>query len=237
MENALLILTLSTASIGFIIWYFLSSSLRLPVRYQIMYDANPPYVNRIFRRRVLGIFIYALIPLFIIRYTKWIGKPTLADLNISFHWDKQVALYTLAGVVIVLFFSLLTTPRHASLEQYPEVRVRFWRPNILFFSALWWMLYLTAFEFFYRGLLFQSLRLVLDNDVVAIAACTALYSLSHYFKLNRVTIASIIYGAVACYVVLKTGSLWPPVITHIALALSVEWLSIKHHFEMYVRRT
>lgn len=202
-----------------------------------MYDANPPYVNRIFRRRVLGVFIYALIPLFIIRYTKWIGKPTLADLNISFHWDKQVAMYTLAGVVIVSLFSLISTPRHSSLEQYPEVRVRFWRPNILFFSALWWILYLAAFEFFYRGLLFQSLRLVLDNDVVAIAASTALYSLSHYFKLNRVTIASIIYGAVACYVVLITGSLWPPIITHIVLSLSVEWLSIKHHFEMYARRT
>ena len=237
MENALLILTLSTASVGFIVWYYLSSSLRLPVRYQIMYDANPPYVNRIFRRRVLGMFIYALIPLFIIRYTNWIGKPTLADLNISFHLDNKVALYTLIGVVGVLIISFFTTKQHSSLEQYPEVRVRFWRPNILFFSALWWVLYIAAFEFFYRGLLFQSLRFVLENDVLAIVACTALYGLSHYFKLNRVTIASFLYGALACYVVLETGSLLPVMITHIALTLFVEWFSIRYHFEMYARRT
>lgn len=237
MENALLILTLTTASIGFILWYSVSSSLRLPVRYQIMYDANPPYVNRIFRRRILGVFIYALIPLFIIRCTKWIEKPTLQDINISFAWNNEVALYTAGGVVLAIIISLITTPRHASLEQYPEVRVRFWRPNILIFSALWWILYIAAFEFFYRGLLFQSLRLVIENDVVSIVAATALYCLGHYFKLNRVTIASIIYGAAACYAVLKTGSLWPPVITHITLTLLVEWLSIRHHFEMYARRT
>jgi hypothetical protein len=237
MEHALLILTLATASIGFIIWYWLSSSLRLPVRYQIMYDANPPYVNRVFRRRVLGIFIYGLIPFYIIRHTNWIKKPTLADLNISFHIDQEVAIYTLAGVALVFLISILTTPTHASLEQYPEVRVRFWRPNILFFSALWWIFYIAAFEFFYRGLLFQSFRLALDNDVLAIAATTSLYCLLHYFKLNRVTIASFFYSVLACWVVLKTGSLIPVIATHIALTLSIEWLSILHHREMYVRRT
>ena len=131
MEQNFLILTLATASVGFMIWYALSSSLRLPVRYQIMYDANPPYVNRIFRRRILGAFIYAIIPIFIIRCTKLLGKPTLADLGISFHWNNEVAMYTFGGLILVLLISLLTTKNHTSLEMYPEVRVRFWRPNIL----------------------------------------------------------------------------------------------------------
>lgn len=237
MENALLILTLTTASIGFILWFYISSSLRLPIRYQIMYDANPPYVYRILRRRILGVFIYAIIPLFIIFCTRWIQHPTLSDLNISFHWDQKVALYTFGGIAFVLIVSLLSTRRQSSLEQFPEVRVRFWRPNILVMSALSWIVYLAAYEFFYRGLLFQSLRFVLENDVVAIIACTALYSLSHYFKLNRITITSIFYGAVSCWVVLETGSLIPTIVSHIALSLFVEWLSIRHHREMFVYRT
>ncbi len=237
MENALLILTLSIASIGFILWYWISSSLRLPVRYQIMYDANPPYVYRILRRRILGLFIYALIPLFIIFCTNWIQRPSFAELNISFHWNKEVAIYTFAGLVTVLFVSMLTTPRHSSLEQFPEVRVRFWRPNILVMSALSWIVYIAAFEFFYRGLLFQSLLFALENDVLAIAACTALYALSHYFKLNRITVTSIIYGALSCWIVLQTGSLIPVMVAHIALTLFVEWLSIRHHREMFVLRT
>jgi hypothetical protein len=237
MEQSLLILTLVIASVGFIIWYSVSSSLRLPVRYQIMYDANPPYVNRIFRRRILGVFIYAIIPAFIIFCTKWIGKPTLAELNISFHWDKEVALYTFAGLVLVLVISLLTTKNHSSLEQYPEVRIRFWRPNILIFSALWWILYIAAYEFFYRGLLLQAFRFAFNNDVLAIAGSTALYCLSHYFKLNRVTTASIFYGAVAAYVVIETGSLIPTIVAHTALSLFTEWLSIMHHKEMFIRKT
>ncbi len=237
MENALLILTLTIASLGFILWYWLSSSLRLPVRYQIMYDANPPYVYRILRRRILGLFIYALIPLFIIFCTHLIRNPSLGDLNISFHWNREVAIYTVAGLVIVLVASILTTPRHASLEQFPEVRVRFWRPNILVMSALSWIVYIAAYEFFYRGLLFQSLRFVFENDVLAIVGCTALYSLSHYFKLNRISISSIIYGALACWVVLQTGSLIPVMVTHTAFSLFVEWLSIKHHREMFILKT
>ena len=230
-------LTLIIASVGFITWYFLSTSLRLAVRYQIMYDANPPYVYRILRRRILGMFIYALIPLFIIYCTRLLGKPSLHNLQISFHWDREVGIYTFAGIVIVTLISLFTTPKHASLEQYPEVRVRFWRPNILWMSALSWIGYTAALEFFYRGLLYQSLRMNLQNEVTAIVACTALYALSHYFRLNRITFTSIIYGAIACYVVLKTGSLIPTMVSHICLSLFVEWLSIRHHKEMFVLRT
>lgn len=236
-QQAILILSLVVASLGFIVWYYLSSSLRLPIRYQIMYDANPPYVNRVFRRRVNGLFIYAIIPCFLLFCTKWFGKPTFQDLNISFHIDQKVLLYTAAGLLIVLLYSWLTTKQRSNLEQYPEVRVRFWRPNILLFSALWWILYISAYEFFYRGLLFQSLRTALNNDVIAIVGCTGLYSLSHYFKLNRVTVASIFYGAAACWVVLETGSLVPTIVAHTASSLFVEWFSIRHHREMFILRT
>jgi membrane protease YdiL (CAAX protease family) len=236
MENEVLILSLIVASIGFIIWYALSSSLRLPIRYQIMYDANPPYVTRILRRRILAVFIYALIPLFVIRCTDWVSRPTLSDLGIAFQWNSEVAKYSGIGVVLVLFISMFTTKADASLEIYPELRIRFWRPRILLGSALTWILYVAAYEFFYRGLLFQAMRFHL-NDVVAIAACTALYGLTHYFKLNRLTIFSIVYSVAACLVVLKTGSLWPPIIAHTALCLGVEWMSIRHHMEMYARRT
>lgn len=236
MENAFLILCLATASVGFILWYVLSSSLRLPVRYQIMYDANPPYVSRILRRRTLATIIYAVIPLVIIRYTDWIGRPSLSDLNISFAWNSDVSKYSAIGVLVVIVMSLITTKRESNLEIYPELRVRFWRPNILIWSALSWVMYILAYEFFYRGLLLQALLFHLD-EIPAIAACTALYGLTHYFKLNRMTPLSIIWSVISCYMVLRVGSLWPAIIIHLSLCLVIEWLSIKYHREMYVRRT
>jgi membrane protease YdiL (CAAX protease family) len=236
MENALLILSLTTASVGFMVWYTFSSSLRLPIRYQIMYDANPPYVNRVLRRRVLAVTIFAAIPLFIIFLTRLIGRPSWNDLHISYRWNGEVALYSGIGAVIAFVFSLLTARTQSNLEIYPEVRVRFWRPNLLIWSAVTWLLYILAYEFFYRGLLLQSLLNKLDV-VPAIAACTALYSLIHYFRLNRLSTASVVWSVISCLIVLQTQSLWPSVIIHLTLCLSLEWLSIKYHMEMYASRT
>ena len=236
MEDKFLILTLVIASLGFILWFTFSSSLLLPVRFQVLYDANPPYVNRIFRRRVVGALIYGVIPLFIIKCTNLLGKPLLGDLGISIQWNHKVSMWLLFLIPLVLITSLLTTKRTSNLEQFPEVRVRFWRPQIFIWSTIWWILYLTAYEFFYRGLLFQSLRFQL-TDEVAVVACTAIYSLAHYFKRNRVSFFAILYGALSCYMVIDTGSILPGLILHIVNALSVEYLSLKHHPEMYLIKT
>jgi membrane protease YdiL (CAAX protease family) len=201
-----------------------------------MYDANPPYVNRVLRRRTLAAIIYAVIPLVIIWWTDWIGRPTLQELNISFQWNPEVTKYTAIGVGIVIVLSLISSRTHSSLELYPEVRVRFWRPHILIKSALSWVIYIFAYEFFYRGLLLQAFLFHLE-EALAIAACTALYGLTHYHRLDRMSTLSIVWSVVSCVLVLRTGSLWPAIIIHLSLCLFVEWLSIRHHREMYVRRT
>ncbi len=235
-NNAFLILCMAIASLGFIAWYTISSSLRLPVRYQIMYDANPPYVFRILRRRTLAAIIYMGVPLFVLFCTKWAGNPSWGNLNISFQWNPDVLKWSAIGIAVVLVMSYFSTPRTSNLELYPEVRVRFWRPNILWMSGLSWTLYIIAYEFFYRGLLLQALLLHLD-EIPAIAACTALYGLTHYFKLNRMTTLSLIWSVIACYLTLNTGSLLPAILIHLSLCLTIEWMSIYHHKEMYVRRT
>jgi len=236
MENELLILCLAIASLGFILWHAFATSLRLPSRYQVMYDNNPPYVKRVLRRRTFGTIIYALVPLIIIRWTDLVGRPSLHDLNISFQINNVVLLYTGIGVVLVIVIALLTTRSQSSLEVYPEVRVRFWRPNILFLSALTWTIYIVAVEFFYRGLLLQTLLLHLD-PIPAVAACAGLFALAHYFRLNRMTIVSIIWGVGSCLIVLQTGSLVPVILIHLSISLATEWFSIRNHKEMYVRRT
>ncbi|HZV70759.1 MAG TPA: CPBP family intramembrane glutamic endopeptidase [Saprospiraceae bacterium] len=236
MKDEFLILTLLTASLGFIIWYMLSTSYLLPVRFQVLYDANPPYVSRIFRRRFLGGLIYGIIPLFVIWYTGLLGRPSLSDLNISFHWNHRVSLWLLILIPVVLIANFIMTKKTSSLEQFPEVRVRFWRPGIYIWSAIWWIFYLAAYEFFYRGLLLQSLLFYL-SDELAILAATAIYALTHYFKRNRVSFFSIFYGALACYMVLDTGSILPVIILHIVSTLSLEWSSVRHHPEMYFLKT
>ncbi len=236
MEDKFLILTLVIASLGFITWYMLSTSLLLPVRFQVLYDANPPYVNRIFRRRIIGAIIYGVIPLYVIKFTGLLGRPDLSDLNIFFHWNHKVSMWLLFLIPVVLIASYFSTKTTSSLELFPDVRVRFWRPRIFVWSAIWWIVYLVAYELFYRGLLFQSLRFHM-SDLLAIVAATAIYSLAHYFKRNRVSFFSILYCALSCYMVIDTGSIIPGIVLHIVNALSIEWLSIRHHPEMYLLKT
>ncbi len=235
MKDALLFLTLATGSIGFILWYTIASSLRLPVRYQIMYDDNPPYVNRVVRRRIYTGVIFAVIPLFLIFCTNLIERPFWHDLNISFAWN-QIAWYAVIAIALAVPILYCATKSHVSLEQYPEIRVRFWRPRILFWSGLTWILHVVATEFFYRGLLFQSLLFKLELWH-AIAVSAAFYSLTHYFRRNRMTMAGILWGVFSCWLTDHAESLMPSIIIHLGFCLFVEWFSIKHHMEMYVKRT
>jgi len=50
-------------------------------------------------------------------------------------------------------------------------------------------------------------------------------------------VVSLAWGLGSCLVVLQTGSLIPVMVIHLCICLVTEWLSIKHHREMYVRRT
>lgn len=75
------------------------------------------------------------------------------------------------------------------------------------------------------------------DPIPAIAACTGLYGLANYFRVNRLTIVSLIWGLGSCLIVLQTNSIVPVIVIHLTTCLVTEWLSIKYHMEMYVRRT
>lgn len=230
-------MTASIASLGFIIWFALSSSLKLPTRFQIMYDANPPYVNRILRRRILGTVIYGVVPLIIILFTGLLNHATLNDLGISLAWNNKVALWLAIAIPLVLIIHLISTGKTQSLKTYPDIRIRFWRPHIIFWSAVTWIIYLAAYEFFYRGLLLQSLLGFYNDEVLAIVISTGFYALTHYFRRNTKSVLAIIYNPIACYIAIDTGSILPLIIIHAVNALASEWLSIYHHPEMHVRKT
>lgn len=235
-ETKILILSLAIASVGFIIWYSISSSLRLPVRYQVMYDVNPVYVNRILRRRIYAVIVYSILPILLISYCGWFGHKTLSEMNIHLGLNALAIKVMILGSMVVMIMSWFSTKRDSNLEIYPEVRVRFWEMDVLIKSAISWVFYIASYEFFYRGLLLQSLLNHLP-EILAIAICAALYCLTHYFKMNRLTFMSIVWGVLAPVIVLQTGSLWPVIIIHLVLCLSTEWFSILNHREMYIRRT
>jgi hypothetical protein len=238
MEETVFLTCLIVGSLGFVIWYTRSSSLRLPVRYQILYDSNPPYVHRIFRRRVLAVTIYFIIPWIVF---SWCGYPlseVMDGLGISFSWTKNVIWVSLIGIVTAFILGFLNARKDVGMEQYPEMRVRFWTPYILIISAISWAGYIFAYELFYRGFLFHSfLFFFKDNLAIAIAGTTAMYALTHYWKLNKLTVFSFVWSTISCWMVYRFQSMWPVIVIHLSLSLFFEWWAIKKHREMHAQRT
>jgi|GEM_PF-1441031 len=238
MQEIVFLTCLIVGSLGFVIWYTRSSSLRLPVRYQIMYDSNPPYVHRIFRRRLLAVILYFVVPWIVFSWCGYSLAEVCDGLGIIFSWNKDITLYTLIGIFVAFILGYLNAKKDAGLESYPEMRVRFWTPYIFFISTISWMGYIFAYELFYRGFLFHSfLYFFKDNVAIAIAGTTGMYALTHYWKLNRITTFSFIWSTVACYMVYRLHSMWPVIIIHLSLSLSFEWWAIRKHSEMHAQRT
>jgi len=237
MVETVLLTCLIVASLGFVIWYSQSSSLRLPVRYQIMYDSNPPYIHRIFRRRLLAMIIYFFIPWIVFHYCGYSLHEVLDGLGISFSWNGKVTQWVLIGIVVTFILGWMNAKKDAGLESYPEMRVRFWTRYIFTLSTLSWIGYIFAYELLYRGLLFHSFLQVFPNNLpLAITATTSLYVLTHYWKLNRVTTSSFVWGVLACWMVYKLESMWPVIIIHLFNCLWIEWWGIIKHAEMHARR-
>ena len=232
MEFKYLFLSAATATFGFMIWYALSASLRLPNTFQIQYDINGPYVLRIYVRRTFMFICYALIPFLLIRVWNLLGNVTWAELGISFAWTNHATVWIAALAPVIVIYNFITTRKDANLVDYPEIRVSMWSKKILILSAFTWILQVFAMEFLFRGLLLQALRLNGISDLFAVLICTGLYAMTHYFKQNRISVFSIPYGLLACYIVISTGSILPVVIIHLINVFSTEWFSLRNHPEI-----
>jgi len=231
-----LVFALLTGTLGFLLWYLASSSLRLPNSFQIQFDINTSYFNRILRRRLAGFLFYGFVPFLLIFHFDLLGNVSLADLGISFEWNHRVRNWLLGLVPIGLLLSWLGARKPSGLELYPEIRLAVWTPRMLIFSAFFWIIYLVGMEFLYRGLVLQSLLVNTGNSWLAILGSVGLYAMIHYFKNNRISLACVPYGLIIAYVTLNCGSLLPAIILHTVTSLATEWLSIYYHPEIRAQR-
>ena len=226
--------SLAFATFGFIIWYAVSASFRLSKTFQIQFDICHPYANRIYRRRMLLFVLYVVLPLLLIFKWKVLGNVTMADLGIFFSWNLLSLIVTLILVTIALVYHLVTASGNTNLTEYPEIRLTRWTLQLFLLSAFTWCLQIFALEFMFRGLVLQSLLLSGVSEIASVLICTGLYSLTHYFKNNRVAVFSVFYGFAACYIVIYTSSILPVVIIHLFNALFSEWISVRKHPEIRI---
>lgn len=213
----------AVASFGFLFYYYFSESNRVK---DFLKTENGETRFVVFQR-LLGVVIFGCLPLLIILIS---GVKGIADFGVDYP-KPETYLWILVMSAILIPINYFNSRSVGNLKLYPQIRANVWPVSLLVLSAVSWIAYLVSYEFLFRGfLLFASVHLL--GLWPAIAVNTLIYALVHIPKGSKETFGAIPLGILLCYLTVRTGSIWVAVFTHIIMALSNEWLSLRAHPQM-----
>ncbi len=183
-------------------------------------------------QRLLGVFFLGLIPLL---YIVFFSGESLSSYGTSSRFLHPVPWWTLLFLAALILLIFLNAGSRVNLDRYPMIRIKTWSRPLVLLSALSWIAYLLAYEFFFRGLLFYS---SLDHMGLwpAIALNTSFYAFAHLYKGPGEAFGALPLGVIFCLLTYITGNIWTVVCIHIVMALINEWLSLIKQPEMKVVR-
>ena len=215
------IIALLWAVTGFAAYYFLAHK-----------KAASGTVREIVAQRSWGVLFLGLASLLIIVLFL---KKAPACYGLVFSFLNPPPWWSYLVIPLIITASYFQSASSANLAMYPQIRIEKWSRKLVAISALSWIAFLVAYEFFFRGfLLFASLT-VLD-PWQAIALNCALYGFAHFYKGPVETFGALMVGVVLCYLSILTGNIWSAVAIHSLMALSNEWFSLRAHPDMEVVR-
>ncbi len=168
---------------------------------------------------------YALIPALVIRL---VLRERIADYGLNVRGILGSAWLYLAMFLFMLGPLALASQTDAFQAKYPFYRLQ---PGEPFWPRLWvWeMAYVAQFfalEFFFRGFMLHGLRQRLG--IYAIFVMTVPYCMIHFGKPMAETFAAIGAGIILGLMSLKTRSIWFGACLHVAVAMSMDFLSLWH---------
>lgn len=207
--------------ISYLVWRY----LKLPHLFKtVLSHGSSDNSIEIYWQRLISSLFYGLLPLVII----WTTGSEPESFGISFN-KKGVTLLSGMMIGIVLTGAVIFNYRKpGNLKDFPQIRKERWSLSTAVMSSATWIIYLFAYELFFRGYLLFSLNGYLGKWP-AIAVNIILYSLVHYHKGWKETAGAIPLGFVLCLMCLMTGNFAAAFIAHVFLALSNEWLSLWAH--------
>lgn len=187
--------------------------------------------RQVYIQRFIGATIFGVIPVLIILFS---GAKSFEEFGIKPPIGATY-LWTLLLSLMIIPMNYFNAPKPDNLKVYPQIREEDWSFSLLIHSAFSWIIYLIAYKFLFRGFLFYTSLSVLGLWP-AIIVNTVIYSLVHYPKGYKEMFGAIPLGIILCYLTYLTGSIWIAVFTHIILALSHEWFSLRSHPDMILKK-
>ena len=180
-----------------------------------------------------GVIFLGILTAFVI---KLFFREPLAEFGFGFRFLRPPPWWAYLSIPLILAGARFNASSSKNLALYPQFRIGRWTPRILVVNGISWILFLIAYEFLFRGLLLFGTLSILDPQPAILLNCT-LYAVAHLYKGPLETIGAIPLGALLCYLTIITGNIWTAVVIHSFMALTNEWMSIRAHPGMEVRRT
>jgi len=182
-------------------------------------DATP---RRPLRRRWIGVVLLGVVPLALVAA---LSPRPLASYGLTIDhlpWSLAVSVATWLALLPLIALQARSVAFQAA---YPELRLPL-VGAVARDNAASWILYLVAYELFFRGILLLGLAPLIGAHP-ALAVVTMGYVFVHLDKFAGEAIGTIFTGVGFGLAALHTGSIVMPVVAHVLIALTSDTLAAR----------
>lgn len=226
-----LIIVLSLALLGYISYYFISFSDSANEAILKFTGLKNNALHQFVLQKTIGFIFMGLFPLlfltFFLRFPVKYGFGGNIHLQ-TFYWVVGVSL-------AIIPINFLIAGKAENLKQYPQIRISTWDKSTFALNFMGWSIYLLAYEYLFRGVLFLG-SLPMLGLIPAIVMNVVIYSLAHLPKGIKETLGSIPVGLLICVITYNTGNIWASFFIHLTMAISNELFAFYRHPEMHYKK-
>ena len=164
--------------------------------------------------------ILLIIPLIILKLTEgW--KPSDLGLGIA-HIKKGILEVEILWLwMLPVLWYAASTPE--SQKMYPFLKSAETNMMLFFYFELAFLIQFIAWEFFFRG--FMLFAFMKDMGHKAVLISTLVFAIAHFGKPESETLGAIIAGFILCAIALRNNSIWPGVLLHWQIAMSMDFFT------------
>ena len=206
-------------SVGYGFFFFITHSRKIRNSIQNFFGEKRSVITWTLFQRGAGFICLGILPAVSVLS---FSEVPLSDVGVKFEYSLSSLMWTLATGTCVLVFSFISSKKAFYYARVPKSEPTHRNMQAVLLNSGSWMLYLLAYEFLFRGVVFLTL-LVKFGFVQAMVITTVLYVVVHFAKGAGETLGSLPFGVLLCLMTWQAGTIWPAFILHLILALSFDF--------------
>ena len=224
------VVVLSTFMTGYCLYWFLANSSLIESFCKKHFGEEKAQSNFIISQRLIGTVFLGIFPMII---KLGILSGGLSDVGIK-PIESIWTIYWILGIYVILIPLIISTSRKPDFTSvYPLIRQKKWNRKLILTNTGSWVIYLFAYEFFFRGfLLFKCIRYF--GSWPAILINVSLYFSVHIPYGFWVSVGAIPLGVALCIASIHTGSMWVAFFVHLLVALLNDYTALRANPKMSV---